>query len=370
MYSGIAGRSASYDLNLSRREAFQLQETFGDELRRLCSGRGGELPNSLWREVGGAALARGKINTRHERSIVVPTDAKIWKPSPADVLARLRVAQRDATHRRQRRLSCWTDNVSFIDMLRARMVAFRMGATRMSGLVGNCTISAANSRRNCLLACLGGHGHNGRQPNICSDPPDSPHSGCLHPDQPAPATAERARCVTTGSFHLAQQVALAADAAVIAGTGTEQPTGITQTALIGTFTGTSLDVAALLNAQVDVANANALTKTCGYVTTSAVAGKLMARQRFAGPTGHPLWQGNLLDGQVLGFKAMSSEQVPADTMLFGDWSAVIIADWGALELAIAPFDDFAKGKTGLRAFLSMDCCLRNPGSMSVATSIT
>ena len=131
-----------------------------------------------------------------------------------------------------------------------------------------------------------------------------------------------------------------------------------------------MDAAALLNAQVDVANANALSRTCGYVTTSSVAGKLMARQRFAGPTGDPLWQGNLLDGEILGFKAMSSEQVPADTMIFGDWSSVIIGDWSALELAIAPFDDFAKGKTGLRAFLTMDCIVRYSGAFSIATSIT
>ena len=78
-----------------------------------------------------------------------------------------------------------------------------------------------------------------------------------------------------------KSVATAADLAVIDGTGTEQPTGILQTGSIGTFTGTSLDAVALLNAQVDVAAANALTPSCGYVTTPAVASLLMARQRFS-----------------------------------------------------------------------------------------
>ena len=169
---------------------------------------------------------------------------------------------------------------------------------------------------------------------------------------------------------IAKEVAIAADKAVLTGTGTEQPTGILNTVGIGTFTGGSLDTAALLNAQVDVATANALTKTCGYVTTSAVAGLLMARQRFAGPTGDPLWQGGVLDGTILGMRAMSSEQCPADSMIFGDWSQVVVGEWGVLELTVNPFDDFAKGLTGLRAMYTMDVALRHAGAFSVATSIT
>jgi len=54
----------------------------------------------------------------------------------------------------------------------------------------------------------------------------------------------------------------------------------------------------------------------------------MAPQRFAGPTGDPLWQGNVMDGQILGMRAMSSAQVQSATMIFGNWAEVIIGEWG------------------------------------------
>jgi hypothetical protein len=93
-----------------------------------------------------------------------------------------------------------------------------------------------------------------------------------------------------------------------------------------------LGLSGLLDAQVDVATSNALSSSCGYVTTPQVASLLLSRQQFAGPTGPALWQGNMNDGTILGFRAMSSAQVPTAGMLFGDWSSVVVGEWGVLEL--------------------------------------
>jgi HK97 family phage major capsid protein len=147
-------------------------------------------------------------------------------------------------------------------------------------------------------------------------------------------------------------------------------TGILNTGSIGTFTGTSLDYAALLNAQVDLASAKALTASSGYVTTAAVAKLLMARQEFAGPTGNALWQGSILDGKVGGLRAMSSEQVPAATMILGNWADVVIGEWGVLEISINNAADFPKGITGVRCMYTMDVGVRNAAAFSAANSIT
>ena len=127
-------------------------------------------------------------------------------------------------------------------------------------------------------------------------------------------------------------------------------------------------IAALLNAQVDVATANALSPECAYLTTPQVASLLAQRQRFAS-TDSPLWDGNILEGNVLGFKAVTTNQVPADTMIFGDWSQVIFAEWGALELAINPFDNFLAGITGVRAF-HRRCRRPHRRRLSAASTIT
>jgi hypothetical protein len=40
--------------------------------------------------------------------------------------------------------------------------------------------------------------------------------------------------------------------------------------------------------------------------------------------------------------------MPANMLLFGDWSTVMIAEWGMLELQVNPFAGFQAGIVGLR----------------------
>ena len=168
---------------------------------------------------------------------------------------------------------------------------------------------------------------------------------------------------------LAQVLGVALDAAGINVGGSGAPVGILGTGSIGAFTGTTLGLAALLDAQVDVAGANALHPGCAYLTTPTVASLLAQRQRFAS-TDTPLWKGNILEGEVLGFKAVSTNQVPAATAIFGDFRQVIFAEWGALELAANPYANFAAGITGIRAFLTADVGVRIAGAFSASSSIT
>ena len=168
---------------------------------------------------------------------------------------------------------------------------------------------------------------------------------------------------------LAQVLGLALDAAAINVGGSGAPVGILGTAGIGAFTGTSLGLAALLDAQTDVAVANALKPTCAYLTTPTVASLLAQRQRFAS-TDTPLWKGNILEGEVLGFKGASTNQMPAATAIFGDFSQVIFAEWGAMEIAANPYANFAAGITGVRAFYTADVGVRIAGAFSSAATIT
>jgi HK97 family phage major capsid protein len=117
---------------------------------------------------------------------------------------------------------------------------------------------------------------------------------------------------------LAKVLGVALDAAGINVGGSGAPVGILGTASIGAFTGTTLGLAALLDAQVDVAGAMRCTPSCAYLTTPTVASLLAQRQRFAS-TDTPLWVGNILEGNVLGFRAASTNQMPAATAIFGDF---------------------------------------------------
>jgi hypothetical protein len=67
---------------------------------------------------------------------------------------------------------------------------------------------------------------------------------------------------------------------------------------------------------------------------------------------------------------MSSLQMAAASMLFGDWSSVIVAEWGVLELEVNPYANFQAGIIGVRAIYTVDVGIRYPAAFSLATTIT
>lgn len=67
---------------------------------------------------------------------------------------------------------------------------------------------------------------------------------------------------------------------------------------------------------------------------------------------------------------MSSKQMPAATLLFGDWSTVYIVEWGTLAIEVNPFADFKSGIVGIRALWSMDVIVTRPEAFSLATAIS
>lgn len=263
-----------------------------------------------------------------------------------------------------------TDNVGFIEMLRNRSVAFMMGARRLSGLNGSVTVPRQSAAATAVWLA--------NEASTATESAQTFVQMALSPKTVAAYTEISRQLLLQSSpgaegivtDDLAMQVALAADLAVLEGSGASgQPTGIANTAGIGAVTGTSLAYAGILEFQTDVATSNVRPARGGYVTTPAVAGLLMARSRFAN-TDTPLWAGNIWDGQVSGFPAMSSNQPTAATMVFGDWQEVVIGEWGVLEVEVNPYANFQAGIMGVRAMYSMDVGVRRPFAFSRATSIT
>lgn len=267
-----------------------------------------------------------------------------------------------------------TDNLgsSFIDLLRNRLVCAQMGAIFMPGLHGNITIpkqAGANSAYWLANEATGITEGNMSLGQLALTPKNV---GAYQEISRQLMLQSNPAVDALVMNDLAKTVALAIDAAALSGSGASgQPTGIINTAGIGGVTGTSMGYAGIMEFQTDVAGSNALTDadTVGYVTTPSVAGLLKQRQRFTS-TDSPLWEGTLYEGTMAGFKAMSSAQMAAATMLFGDWSQLVIGEWGVLEISVNPFADFKAGIIGVRAIQTVDVGIRVPGAFSLATSIT
>lgn len=265
-----------------------------------------------------------------------------------------------------------TQNMSFIEQLRGRSVTMAMGATRLTGLVGNVTVPRQSAPATAYWLA--------NETTAATESQQTFQQLSLTPKNVA-AYTEISRQLMLQSDpsaemlvmnDLAAVVALAVDAAALNGSGASgQPLGIISTSGVGSVSGTSLAYAGVIEFQTDVIGANALVNAGagGYVTTPAVAGLLMARSRFSN-TDTPLWDGSVLDARMAGFRAMSSTQVPAATAIFGDWSQLVIGEWGALEVEVNPYANFAAGIYGIRAFYTVDVAVRYAASFSVASSIT
>jgi HK97 family phage major capsid protein len=69
--------------------------------------------------------------------------------------------------------------------------------------------------------------------------------------------------------------------------------------------------------------------------------------------------------QAAGFPAMSTNQMPAAAMYFGDWSSLVIAEWGVLEIEVNPYAGFQAGIIGIRAMMTIDVGLRYPAAFCI-----
>ncbi|MGA7887616.1 MAG: phage major capsid protein [Acidobacteriaceae bacterium] len=172
-------------------------------------------------------------------------------------------------------------------------------------------------------------------------------------------------------------ILLALDLAAIEGSGTSgQPTGlmnITGLTLLspnGTaFTdgGQPLVFTDVLAFEKTVAAANADVATCGFMFTPEVRAQLKATPKYAVTSGgttvavaEMIWPDSAkdplgLEQGPLGYKAGVTNQLPKNgtkggvtgsilhTAIFGDWSQLILADWGAREIVVDPYTQAASG---------------------------
>lgn len=261
-----------------------------------------------------------------------------------------------------------TENMGFVEILRNRSVLSRMGARNLSGLVGNVTIPRQTGAG--TLVWQAGE-------TTTATAADQTLGQLSMTPKTAIAVTDVGRTLMMQSSpdaesmimgDLAKVVALGVDLAGISGTGGAQPIGIINTTGITTGQDASTATyAKMLGFQSAAAAVNAILGNPGYVTTPTVAAALMSRSRFAN-TDTPLWDGNILDGKMAGFAAMSSVQIPTSNVIFGSWEQVVIGEWGVLELTVNPYQSFNAGVVGIRAIYTVDVLVRYPQAFVLSTN--
>lgn len=263
-----------------------------------------------------------------------------------------------------------TINLSFIELLRNRTVAFRLGATVLSGLVGNVNIPKQTGAATAMWLST--------ETTQITEVEQTFGQLALSPHTVGGYT-EISRLLLLQSSpdvegivnaDLAAIIGIAVDAGVINGAGTGgAPHGIVGLTGVGTGSVASATLSTLLTIQGTVGAANVVPVRGGWAGTFTVSAGLRGRVEFAN-TYSPIWYGSVWDGLMLGYPAIASNQIPSGDLIFGDWAQVVVAEWGVLEVEVNPYANFQAGIIGVRALMTIDVGVRYPAAFYVGTSFS
>jgi HK97 family phage major capsid protein/HK97 family phage prohead protease len=261
-----------------------------------------------------------------------------------------------------------TGGASFIDILRNKLVIAQLGGQVLSGLQGNVAIPKQTGTATAYWIDEGG---------------DTTASELglglveLKPKTVSAKTAYTRQMLLQGNpdvenlvmNDLAANIALAIDKAAISGTGINgQPLGIINTTGInGVDCSTAaggLTWAKAVEFDTKIATDNADVANMNFIGGAGVTGILKTTLKAANGSTYLLE-----NGEVNGYKHTRTNQVAANTLLFGDFSQMITGLWGGLDIMIDPYEKADSGGIVIRAFQSIDIGVRYAEAFSASTNV-
>lgn len=167
------------------------------------------------------------------------------------------------------------------------------------------------------------------------------------------------------------------DVVGLQGTGSSgQPSGVTVVSGTNGVAGASFALSTAVTAAADISNANGIINpaTLAWITTPTVAALPQQRMKVATYSYSPIWEGSIDQGSILGNRAFSTTNVPSGVAVYGDWSQLLLLQWGPdrpIAIEFNPFNgNYAGGDVMYRILMSANFVVRHPQSFSVVTSIT
>ena len=254
---------------------------------------------------------------------------------------------------------------SFIDNLRANSLMGQLGATFLTGLVGNVDVPRKDGSSafywldedEDVTASDLVLGSVGLTPKTVagSIPMTRRLMKQSSPDIEALVLAD-----------LTRGASLAIDKAAFIGTGANgQPTGIFGQAGVNTATvadaGNAPTWAELVAFETALADDEALEGSLHYVTTPTLRGALKTTPKDAG-SGLFLME----NGEANGYPVHSASQLAAGQSVLGNFNDVLIGMWGVLDIMPDQAAKAASGGLVLRVFQDVDVAVRHPESFCIS----
>lgn len=264
---------------------------------------------------------------------------------------------------------------NFIELLRNKMALTNLGAQFLAGLVGSIAIPRATSGATAYWVAENGAPTESQQ--AFDQVAMAPKTVGAYTDISRKLLLQSS--IDVEGFvrnDLATVVALAIDLAAINGSGaSNQPTGILNTAGIGSVAGGTNGLAPtwahIVDLETQVAVGNADIGTLGYLTNAKARGKLKGTSKVSGQNGF-VWGD---DGMVNGYRTGVSNQVPSNltkgtssgvcsAIVFGNFADLIVGQWGSLDLMVDPYTGSTAGTVRVVALQDVDIAVRNAVSFA------
>ncbi len=172
---------------------------------------------------------------------------------------------------------------------------------------------------------------------------------------------------------LGMGAAIALDIAGINGSGSaNQPKGVLNTSGIGSVAmgtnGGTVAYTTYVDLETQIAAVDGDIGTMGYLTTPNIRGTSRKTLSFPGVASPAIWQGGGDDGEVNGYRAVTSNNVPKNlvkgsssnchAVIMGVWNQLLIGEWGAYELVIDPYRLKKQAMIEVTDFLMADIAVR------------
>jgi len=304
---------------------------------------------------------------------------------PMDVLMKRDILTGTATNTAKGGNTVATDLLagSFIDVLRNRMVVSELGATFLTGLQGNVAIPKKTAPSTVAWVA---------ENAAPSESTNTPSFGqvTLSPKTLAGYVDFSRRLMLQSSLDiealirddLATTIAVAMDGAAIAGSGTNRPTGVLNTAGIGSVTLGTNGLAPTWQMVVDLVKEveidNARTGAAAFLTNAQVKSRLARTPRQnSGIEGNFILQPPFTE--LYGERLSVSQQVPGNltkgsgsnlsAMIFGVWSDLLIGQWSGIDLLVYPYTGSNAATVRVTAFHDCDFAVRYPESFAECNEI-
>jgi HK97 family phage major capsid protein len=263
---------------------------------------------------------------------------------------------------------------NFIDLLRNKMLVRQMGAKVMNGLHGDIAIPKQTGGASTFWVSEGRSPEHSQQ--AFGQVTLSPKSIAAYTDftrklvlQASPDIENLVR------NDLATVIALEIDRAAICGSGIgAEPLGIMNTAGIASVIfadDNAINWAKIVDLESKIAAKNADIGTLGYLCNAAMRGLLKSTEKSQN-TAEYLWESRGADpgfGYLNGYRVGTTNQMPADTMLFGNFSDLIIGQWGVLDVLVDPYTLGTSGGIRIRVMQDVDVAIRHAESFAVLKKI-